>query len=242
VVDPEVTQAVACVRRATAAVGRTNFSTGISAYPLAAVDFDKRSAIAPAFAPLLFLCLDHTLIEGMAWYLAMTHSSLSRKRSKAPVDLYPEDEGTALMERANTFLRIEAELWAEACVGGYRRPVPYAVRYESARYLWSPRIVGTAFCLRCGEVIRYQRRGRQTDPQSDGESDGQSDKQCEKGTRKVPLCGRCIRAENLNWPTNALAPDTRRTWWLRCVKCGALFTGGGNRKLCDEHRRRQGVP
>jgi hypothetical protein len=221
VIDKDVTRAVAGVRHATAEAGRTHFDTGLSAYPLAAVDFDTHGPKAPAFAPLLFFCLDHTILEGMAWYMGMAHSALSRKRETAPADLYPGDEAIALMERANTFLEIEVTLWTAAQAGGFDGAVPYAVRYESARYLWSPTIAGTAFCLRCGEVIRYQRRGRQSG----------------KEARTVPVCSRCIRAENLNWPTNAVMPDTRRTWWLRCVTCDVVFKGGGNREYCDKHRR-----
>jgi hypothetical protein len=221
IVDREVTEAVAAARRSMTGLGLTNVSTGLSAYPRAALDFDKPGPEAPEFAPLLSLCLDQTIFEGMAWYMGMAHSSFSRKRGGAPVDLYPGDAAIVLMERANAFLETEAMLWTEARAGGYCGPVPYAIRYESARYLWSATIAGVAFCLRCGEVIRYQRRGRQTG----------------KGPRKVPVCARCVRSQNLNWPKNALAADTRRTWWLRCVKCGTLFVGGGNREYCDEHRR-----
>jgi hypothetical protein len=102
----------------------------------------------------------------MRYFLAQLHSPLTRAAlldidgETLKVDLYHGDNELALTQRVNKLLDLEARLWAEARQGGYTGTVPYPVRYESARHLWSANIVGVAFCLRCGTLIRHQRKGR----------------------------------------------------------------------------------
>lgn len=155
------------------------------------------------------------------------HSTFTRSREKkvdgdhVRIDLYPGDDGLALMERANQFLLTEAILWDVARRdGGFEGTAPYPIRYESARYLWSARIAGAAFCLRCGELILFRRAGRSGRHQ-----------------RLVPVCGPCIRSGSLRWPQHAVMPHTRGRWWLMCCypDCSNAFVGAGQARLCDEH-------
>jgi hypothetical protein len=124
------------------------------------------------------------------------------------------------MEHANRFLVLEAELWALAKrYGGLSDAVPYPVRYEAGRYLWEPAIRGAAFCLRCGDTIRYRRSAR-------------------PGTRWAPACGRCVRSGSLRWPAHAVMPDGRGAWWLWCRApgCTNVFVGAGQARRCPRHR------
>jgi hypothetical protein len=195
-------------------------STGFSSYPLARFDFT--STVGPRLAPLIVSCLDGTLLEGLTRVFFEAHSRVTRARSKKRVDLYPGDNGTALMEVANRFLHTEAELWTAAEHAGYTGGVPYPVRYEAVRWLWSPKIAGVAFCLRCGILITYKRRGRRSGTRS----------------RTAPLCAPCIRSGIRTWPGNALMPDRRGTWWLHCryPECQTLFRASGRTAFCPDHR------
>jgi hypothetical protein len=106
---------------------------------------------------------------------------------------YTGDQRTRLMERTNCFIKVEATSWELATFdGGYTGTVPYLVRYEAARWLWSPLIAGTVFCLRCGTTIRYKRPGRDSGPRR----------------RTVPVCDRCLRSSS-GWPSHALMPHER---------------------------------
>ena len=198
--------------------------TGLSCYLQAQFVFDPQGAQAPEFAPLLTFCLDGTLLRGMAVYLATVHSPSIRARpERVPHDLYTDLDEVALLELANEFLVTESALWSEARFGGFDGVPPYPVRHEAARYLWSPIIAGTAFCLRCGKTIRYKNKGRLTGT----------------GARVVPVCIPCHRSKSLQWPSHAVMPNAAGTWWLRCQEpgCETPFSGSANRDFCDEHRR-----
>jgi hypothetical protein len=222
--DALVGQAVEGVKRASSDAGYQTVNTGLSAYPQARLDFDPLGAQAPEFAPLLVFCLDGTLIRGMALYLAKVHSPFLRARKKGvPSDLYTGDEEVALLELANQFLVTEAMLWSEARAGGFDGVPPYPLRYHAAVSLWSPKIAGAAFCLRCGTTLRYKNKGRLTGTRA----------------RVVPVCIPCHRSKSLHWPSHAVMPNGAGTWWLRCRKgsCTRIFSGSANRDFCDAHRR-----
>ena len=226
VTDRVVTRAWHAVQRAVDVLRLPGVYTGFRNYPVARFDFSEGNA--PDFAPLLAFCLDGVIYAGLARVVAHAHSRQTRPTERTVdsdtvgVDLYPGDDGLALMERTNVFLETEARLWELARDdGGFQGSVPYPVRYESARYLWSPRIAGVAFCLRCGAVIRYRRAGRTSGRR-----------------RRVPLCGPCIRGGSLSWPERTVMPDAKGKWWLMCQQpgCTTAFVGAGQARFCEDHR------
>ena len=165
IANDATTAAVEAVRRGAKALGLTTISTGFSFYPSASLEFDTTGS-APDFAPLITFCSDPVLYGGLVRVVAEAHSRFTRDSDKAfetyayPHDAYPGDLEDELMLRVNQFLLTESNLWDLAREGGYGYTIPYTVRYYAATYLWSPRIAGYAFCLRCGDLIRYKRRGR----------------------------------------------------------------------------------
>jgi len=227
IMDREVTLALGSVKKSAEALGISGVYTGFSIYPVARFEFAEEGD-APEFAPLITFCLDGTIYGGLARVLAHAHSRFTRSRevrSDGEVirrDLYPGDDGVALMERANAFLVTETILWGLARDGGFQGTVPYPVRYEASRYLWSPRIAGRAFCLRCGRTIGHQRVGRTSGLRQ----------------RTVPLCDPCLRSGSFRWPEHAVMPDTRGKWWLRCQHpgCKTPFVGPGQSRHCEAHR------
>jgi hypothetical protein len=222
--DELVTEAVQGVRRASVDLGVGTFRTGIPMYAVANMRSSQKGERLPEFAPLVTACLDDTVVGWMALFLARAHSPFARNRPRGiPRDVYRGIYELELMTRANQFLVTESLLWKEARAGGFSGTVPYPVRYETARYLWSPSIAGTAFCLRCGEAVNYLRKGRTSGPRP----------------RSVPLCDPCLRSKSIRWPAHALMPNQSGTWWLRCKHpaCATAFSGSGNRDYCDKHRR-----
>jgi hypothetical protein len=128
-----------------------------------------------------------------------------------------------LNERLNAYLVLESNLWWLAEVGGYPHPPPYAVRYEAARWLWSPDIKGVVFCLRCGKTRLYERAARNE------ETERQRRARCVGCSRGTP---------DQRWPQNAIAPASRGTWVLSCSTqgCSTLFVGRADTKHCPTHR------
>lgn len=219
-----VTKAWIAVKRAVDSQELVGVGTGFPHYPVARFEFT--AGAVSDYAPLLAFCLDDVIYGGLARVVSHARSRFTREfpkevdRDKVEVDLYPGDDGIELMRLANRFLSIEVTLWELARDGGFQGVAPYPVRYESARYLWSPRIAGTAFCLRCGTPIRYRRAGR---------SSG--------GRRSVPVCAPCLRNGSLRWPKHAVMSHTRGKWWLMCQYpcCDNAFVGAGQARFCDEH-------
>jgi len=225
--DRTVARARAHVLRGAKSVGLPSVYTGFKRNREAR--FKLSEGPAPDFAPLLTTCLDAALSQALAEAIAHVHSPLTRKRKHrvagevVRIDLYPGDDGRALLEKANQFLLTEISLWLLARDGGFEGATPYAVRYEAARYLWSPRIAGSAFCLRCGEPIHYRRASR-TAPGAEA--------------RPAPVCAACIRGGSLDWPAHAIVPEVRGTWWLRCLAqgCTNAFIGRAQARRCPTCR------
>ena len=211
------------VPRGAETFGLTSVYTGFTSYPQARLELSDGAA--PDFAPLLATCLDAVLFNALALVTAHVHSPLTRKRKRwvdgeaVRTDLYPGEAGRALLERANQFLLTEITLWSLARGGGFEGVVPYTVRYEAARYLWSPQIAGSAFCLRCAEPIHYRRAAR-------------------AGARSAPICARCVRGGSLKRPAHAVAPEAHGTWRLRCLAldCANDFVGRAQARRCPACR------
>jgi hypothetical protein len=189
----------------------------------------KGSDGAPDFAPLIAHCLDDETYEGLRELVISAHSKVLRESTevlaKAGIyvhDAYPGEDGLALMERANQSLLTEAILWDFAGEGGYQGGLPYPVRYFSAAYLWTPKIDGVAWCLRCGDLLIPKRKGRTSGPTR----------------RRVPVCVHCLRS-GIAWPPNAVMPERRGRWWLMCQHpgCTSAFVGAGQARHCPEHRQ-----
>jgi hypothetical protein len=101
--------------------------------------------------------------------------------------------------------------------------IPYALRFAAIEWWWAPDAhfgsTAVSVCLRCGD-IRVPRR----QPRSD-----------------LPLCTSCRRhGENelQTWPTHAIAPAERGTWWLGCLTagCNNLFLGHAQARRCTQCR------
>jgi hypothetical protein len=218
------------VRRAADRLGIDSIYTGFALHPRASVRF--LDGEAPLFAPLVKLCLDDRINGGLLRVLTQVASPLMRARKidNHPVDLYPGDAGAKLETLANRFLALEAMLWGMARDdGGYSKPVPYPVRYVAASHLWSPTIAGIAFCLRCGDEIRYRRAGRMTNNRP----------------RTAPVCDPCVRSGTSSWPSHALMPYDRGRWLLRCAQPGCSeppFPGRAQARYCPEHRQNRLTP
>jgi hypothetical protein len=225
--DRAVARASSGVRRGAEKLGLTSVYTGFGSYPEARFEFSEGAA--PDFAPLLASCLDAVLFNALAHVITHVHSPLTRYKERpvdgeaARVDLYAGEGERALRERANAFLLIEINLWWLAGEGDFEGVTPYTVRYEAARYLWSPRITGSAFCLRCGGPIRYRRAARTA---------------LGADARPAPICANCIRGGSLSWPAHAIAPEARGTWWLRCLAegCTNAFIGRAQARRCPNCR------
>ena len=225
--DRTVARARSHVLRGAETLALTSVDTGFTSYPEAR--FELTEGAAPDFAPLLATCLEAALSYALADVIAHLHSPFTRKRKHrvdgevVPTDLYPGDDGRALLEKANQFLLTEISLWLLAGEGGFEGATPYTVRYEAARYLWSPRIAGSAFCLRCGEPIHYRRAARTA---------------LGAEARPAPICANCIRGGSLKWPAHAVEPAERGTWWLRCLAegCTNAFVGRAQARRCPACR------
>jgi hypothetical protein len=159
-------------------------------------------------APLIVECLESTVTHSMAQLLVYAFSPQVRP-------LFADDVHLSHMRRLNNYLFLEANLWWLASQGGYREPVPYAVRYETARWLWSPRIPTIAFCLCCGRDVTYRRAARD-------------------GRDRNLRCAVCSRGEVDRWPIHAIAPHAGGRWWLRCLadSCANAFVGPGQARRC----------
>ncbi len=219
--DSTVVRARSAVQRGADKLGLVSVYTGFPSYPEAMLEFSEGPA--PDFAPLLATCLDAVLFSALAHVFTHLHSPRTRKHKRrvdaVPIDLYSGEDERWLVARANQFLLTELSLWWLAGEGGLEGVVPYAVRYEAARYLWSPQIAGCAFCLRCGDPIHYLRASR-------------------AGTRSAPICATCVRGGSVKWPAHAAAPAERGTWWLRCLAqdCANPFVGRSQARRCPACR------
>lgn len=181
------------------------------------------------FAPLIYECLDNDTRHELVVLIALLYSPKTRAKTDDGrlddelasylVDPTSPHQRLSLMKRLNGYLELEGNLWRLAKEGGFPDPPPYAVRYETARWLWSPAVSGSAFCLRCGMELWFKRAERR------------------EGARTL-RCGPCSRGLPSDWPAHALAPHDRGTWWIACQHqgCGNAFIGYAQARFCPKHR------
>jgi hypothetical protein len=185
----------------------------------------RGEAIPPA--PLVL-----ALIEPAAWRVLTTLAAYAFTRHTR--DLFDEDVRRGLLRRLNAFALLEINLWWFASDAGYSNPPPYAVRYDLARWLWDPSLDGVIFCLRCGNMVHYRRRGR---------VHGSADDARDPAVR-VGRCRACSRGREDDWPEHALEPYKRGTWLLRCgyPDCAQPFVGPRQAKHCEQHHTNRLTP
>jgi hypothetical protein len=170
----------------------------------------------------------HELSELLAYAWSRHTSSLFRTPGADNLDDAEgtrETVGVNLLRRLNKHLAREAYLWRLARMGGFSEPPPYAVRYEAARWLWTPAIPAVAFCLRCGCDLDFERAVR-------------------TGATRDLRCQRCARGKPNAWPTNAIAPAEAGTWWLRChaQDCSRWFVGPTQARRCSRCKLSRTTP
>jgi hypothetical protein len=214
-----VRAAVPCVLQGAEAVRIGHLYSPSRHHPEAQLKLDAEPPAAVVFrAPLVVECLEQIVTHSLAQLLVYAYGPKVRP-------LFADDVHLGHMRRLNNYLYLEANLWWLASQGGCREPVPYAVRYETARWLWSPRIAGFAFCLRCGQDVAFHRTARD-------------------GTRRNLRCSGCSRGPVDRWPAHAVAPHIRGRWWLRCLAdgCRSLFIGAGQARRCSTCRSSATTP
>ncbi len=119
-------------------------------------------------------------------------------------------------------IEIEHSLWEQAArYGALVDRIPYAHRLYLLLAAWHPSAHAPpgawTLCVRCGDLLYRKKRS----------------------FTSFPRCPACMKesAEQRQWPTHALAPHDRGTWFLQCQypNCEMAFTGPRHRKLCPDH-------
>lgn len=215
-----VRDAIPRVRRGAELLGQTRLDSPWPGTPEPEIQFQADPPDQAVFrAPLVYECLEGAAGAELACLLAFRFSN------RAP-EIRSGGGDKILTRWLNAYLRLEIELWRTARKGGYPYPPPYAVRYETARWLWSPEIAGFAFCLRCGSELSFRRAARS------------------ESTRNL-RCGACSRDKDpSNWPDYAICPAERGTWWLRCRAdgCSNAFVGHTQARRCPYCRSSRLTP
>jgi hypothetical protein len=174
-----------------------------------------------ALAPLLTHCLSAKAGHLLAVLIAyrFTPSIARRKTQDGEVDLFKPAIRTKLAHRANSLALVESNLWFLATLADPEIVPPYAVRYDLARFTWDRRQPGHILCLRCGTHLHYHRPAR-------------------LGTHREGRCRPCSRGRPDTWPTHAIEPHTRGTWWLHCQtqNCPNTYAGRANQHRCPQCR------
>lgn len=137
-------------------------------------------------------------------------------------------------ERLPHLLAAEAHLWEVASAHGGPSPsIPYAYRVQALEWFGQTEIDAdgspqrargsVSVCIRCGWVLA--------------------------GSRASSLPPRCIRCAKeppraRTWPTHAIAPAERGTWWLACQRppCSMAFVGRAQARYCPAHRTARLTP
>jgi hypothetical protein len=220
-----VTDARSYVPRAAKLLGLERLASRSRRVPAPRLEFGSDAAPSQIvfWAPLIYECLE----DDAKYELGVLALLLYSPKTRALTNEGPLDDELAslfgnrasLTRRLNGYLELEANLWWLAREGGFRDPPPYAVRYESARWLWSPDISGLAFCLRCGAERSFRRAKRE-------------------GSSRTLRCVACSRGAPSDWPAHAIAPHDHGRWWLVCqrVGCANAFVGRRHAMHCPEHR------
>jgi hypothetical protein len=201
--------ATTCVRRGAALLQVSSVLAGSTKVPEPRLQFQDHTR--GELAPLVYACLEEAARYELTTLLALYHSPRMD-------ELWSEDVRLGLRRRLNAYLELELNLWWLARESGFSDPLPYAVRYENARWLWSPKIAGVVACLRCGERVSHVRAGRMG--------------------KREPRCASCSRGNPTAWPAHAIAPHDRGRWWLACQvpSCANAFKGPSQARHCPAHR------
>jgi hypothetical protein len=174
-----------------------------------------------ALAPLLTHCLSARAGLHLAVLTSYRFSPViaRHKTDFYEVDLFASDVRASLARRANSLALLESHLWFIATLGDPEIIPPYAVRFDLARYTWDRNQPGHILCLRCAAHVHYRRKPR-------------------PGTPRDGRCRPCSRGRPNTWPTHAIEPDRRGTWWLHCQTpgCSTAFTGRADQLRCPHCR------
>jgi hypothetical protein len=204
-------------------LGITSLYTTLRELPRVRIAWDAprpEEALEPA--PLI-----HSLVDGDALRLAAIRTANTFSHYTAPV--FDAEVRRELMLQLNAFAQLEINLWQLAADGGHLHPPPYAVRYDLVRWFWHPSVSGGAIlCLRCGDELRYARRGRTLPSGNDGAREA----------IRTGRCRDCSRGREDDWPGHAVEPYRRGIWLLRCntPSCEELFIGRRQAQHCEHHR------
>jgi hypothetical protein len=126
-------------------------------------------------------------------------------------------EHPRLRQLLTLFILVEQQQWEMAQI-----TMPYSFRYRLMSWVWDRRAhrhqLAYAICLRCGSLL-----ARSREPPT-----------------SHPLCSACAKESPAarEWPTHAVAPAERGTWWLRCDYAGCTtppFVAKRQRRKCDQH-------
>jgi hypothetical protein len=211
--------AAACAARATLlARGSTTLPMELAENTLVKIEWRTPRADEPVMpAPLVSSFADARALRVM-WTL-MTYAFTRHSRH-----LWDQNTRLQLMQRLNAFAQLELILWHHAADGGHTDPPPYTVRFDLARWLWHPALAGSIFCLRCGDPLTYSRAERRMPEHLNTRRDGR--------------CRPCAREREHRWPDNAIEPDRRGTWVLRCTLpgCAEPLVGRRQALYCERHR------
>jgi len=204
------------------------FYTGLAELP--EVDYSFKTCTNGedlALAPLVTHCLSERAGHLLAVLTAYRFNPLiaRHKTQDGEVDLFRPEIRTMLAHRVNCLALVESNLWFLASLEDSDIVPPYAVRYDLARFMWDRRQPGHILCLRCGCHVHYRRDAR-------------------LGTPREGRCRPCSRGRPDDWPTHAIEPDSRGTWWLHCQTqdCPNTFAGRAHQLGCPQSCPPPGAP
>ena len=180
-----------------------------------------------ALAPLLTYCLsDHAgLVLATLTGYRFAPVFIRNKGQDDEVDLFEGKVRRGLSRRLNAFALVESHLWFLAGLGDPNLVVPYAVRYDLARFLWDRQQAGHLLCLRCGDHHHYKHPEHADKP-------------------RTGRCRPCSRGKPDAWPAHALEPHTRGKWWLLCraEACSRTYIARADKLRCPNCRLDKTTP
>jgi len=120
-----------------------------------------------------------------------------------------------------TVIELEHSLWQIARAFGAASNVPYPTRVLLLLFNWHPEAHkppgAHTMCIRCGTLIYRATRN----------------------FIQIPRCKACMKetSKQRAWPSHAVMPAGRGTWWLRCryPACEQVLEGPRHTRLCPLH-------
>jgi len=156
-----------------------------------------------------------SLAPSAGGYLSWMRSALALRKRRTGEPAFTVARSTYAASVAD-FLLSERALWLPG-------EMPYAFRWAALSVLWLPAAhkaqTMATLCLRCGDVHQRQR-----------------------DINRVSLCGICAKNDAHSahtWPTHAICPAGRGTWWLTCQQphCDAVFRAQRQARKCAAHKK-----